>query len=130
MNNEIKKLLTIAVMGGLIFANGCASTLVYRHSADEIRQERIARGEQVTEPTFFQTLANKPVLQTGALIVDVIAAAAAYNEYAKSDIVPKTQANDNTSGESTTIVQGDGNTVSITRPIVVVPPVAPAPAVP
>lgn len=94
--------------------------MVYKGSNEEIR----ARG--IEAPSFTQTLKERAVLQTAAAVIDAAVGYGAYQGIKAIDgssdnsgddesthNTKTTTANNNSSGENTTIVQGDGNTVTI-----------------
>lgn len=133
------KLIVLAAMIAAVSLSGtgCASYMVYRGSAEQVamrkavatNNERAMRDINAgSDPslagikvTWSEAISERPVLQFGAAIAD---AGLGYLGYKGIESVSDSNddednnggapdANGNASGENTTIIQGDGNTVTV-----------------
>ena len=132
---QMKKLITLKLIAAMALSSGCASTLVYKNSKQELTERRAIRAVSLGEESAgigldvaaIDVLSEHPWQQAGAALLDL---GLMYGSYAgakaltdSSDKKEKRNANNNASAGDQVNLNGDGNTVYINKPVVVVPPV-------
>lgn len=136
---KLFNLMLIVAIGSaiLLSGTGCASYMVYKESRSQVamRKALITNNQQAIKSlqlggdasgsgiavTWMEAISERPWLQLGAGGVDALVAWGAYegvkaidgSNGSNSEDSKGNKANNNTSGENTTIVQGDGNTVTV-----------------
>lgn len=139
MKRTISVLLMVVMAVAMMFNTGCASYMVYKESAKQVavRKALITNNQAAIrslqlggEPqangigvTVMEAISERPGLQTGAAVVDGLVLWGGYegvraingdsNDSSNNDKLDGPRANNNSSGENTTIVQGNGNTVTV-----------------
>lgn len=139
MKKLINLMIVVVVGAAMLFSStGCASYMVYKESSKQVamRKALITNNQEAIKALqlggdtsasgiavgWMEAIAERPWLQLGAGGVDALVAWGAYEGVKSIDggsggsDTSKSggrESNNNTSGENTTIIQGDGNTVTV-----------------